>query len=150
MPISQSQSEFESPAQMTTVTLTQTRILQFVDSNVIQDATSILSQSFLFSKASDIIWTYPSFYSAYLFGSYAKDIASPSSDIDIVVFTHKFNFEHIGGAHMNLEEALGKKVDLLVSPREDFVKKIQQYWIPIPLWWMVSVPCIWMMCSNCM
>ena len=97
------------------------------------DPTSILSQSFICSKASNIIRTYPSFYSAYLFGSYAKGTACQGSDVDIVVFTHKFDFMHIGGAHMDLEEALGKKVDLLVSPPEDFVEKIQKYWIPIPL-----------------
>jgi predicted nucleotidyltransferase len=97
------------------------------------NSTEILSQSFIFSKASDIIPTYSSFYSPYLFGSYAKGTATPSSDVGIVVFTHKFDFEHIGGAHMDLETAFGKKVDLLVSPPKDFVEKIQKYWIPIPL-----------------
>jgi len=50
-----------------------------------------------------------------------------------VVFTHKIDFRQLGGAHMDLEEAYGKKVDLLVSPPEDFVEKIQKYWIPITL-----------------
>ena len=93
----------------------------------------VLSQSYILSTAASIIRTYPSFKSAYLFGSYAKGTARPSSDVDIVVFALGFDFVDIGGAHMDLEKVFGKKVDLLVSPPEDFVQRIEKYWVPITL-----------------
>jgi len=46
----------------------------------------VLSQSEIISIASSIIRVYPSFTSAYLFGSYAKGTARPDSDIDTAVF----------------------------------------------------------------
>ena len=93
----------------------------------------VLSQSYILSTAGSIIQTYPSFKSAYLFGSNAKGTARPCSDVGIVVFAQGFNFVDIGGAHMDLEKVFGKKVDLLVSPPDDFMERIEKYWVPITL-----------------
>jgi len=101
---------------------------------VIGTPAKVLSQSEVLSTASSIIRAYPSFTSAYLFGSYAKGTARPDSDIDIAVFLPEFNWsklQDIGGAHMDLEKALGKKVDLAVCPSNDFVERIKTYWMPI-------------------
>ena len=96
----------------------------------------VLSQSEIISIASSINRVYPSFTSAYLFGSYAKGTARPDSDIDIAVFLPKLNWSKlvdIGGAHMDLEEVFGKKVDLSVCPSDDFLERIKKYWIPIDI-----------------
>lgn len=100
--------------------------------------TKVLSQSEILSAASSIIRVYPSFTSAYLFGSYAKGTAHPDSDIDIAVFLPKLDWsklKDIGGAHMDLEEAFGKKVDLSVLPSGDFLERIK---LPIDIGQTVS------------
>lgn len=100
--------------------------------------TKVLSQSEILVTTSSILRTYPSFVSAYLFGSYAKGTARPHSDIDIALFLPVpvldwSKLAVIGGAHMDLEEALGKKVDLSVCPPDDFVENIKPYWVPIEI-----------------
>ncbi|KIL66709.1 hypothetical protein M378DRAFT_375127 [Amanita muscaria Koide BX008] len=97
---------------------------------------AVLSQSDILSTASSIIQTYPSVTSAYLYGSYAKGTAHPDSDIDIVIFMPdrgRGKPEDIGGVLMDLESALHRRVDLDVSPPDDFLKWIRRYWIPINL-----------------
>lgn len=96
----------------------------------------VLSQSDVLSTASSVIQTYPSITSAYLFGSYAKGTARPDSDVDIVLFLHDLGWDKladIGGAEMDLESALNRKVDLTVCPPDDFVEKVKIYWVPIDL-----------------
>ncbi|KAF8811312.1 hypothetical protein BYT27DRAFT_7184786 [Phlegmacium glaucopus] len=96
----------------------------------------VLPQSDVLSISSSIIQTYPSITSAYLFGSYAKGAARPDSDVDIALFLPDLGWDKlidIGGAHMDLESALGRKVDLSVCPPDDFVEKIKVYWVPINL-----------------
>lgn len=54
---------------------------------------------------------------AYLFGSYARNQADPSSDIDILVdldYTKRIGLEFIQ-MQIDLEEILGVKVDLVSS-----------------------------------
>jgi len=96
----------------------------------------VLSQSGVLSTASRVIRSYPSIASAYLFGSYAKGTARPDSDIDIALFLPDFGWDKlgdVGGAQMDLENALHKKIDLSICPPDDFVEKIQLHWVPIKL-----------------
>jgi predicted nucleotidyltransferase len=97
----------------------------------ITEPQKVLSQSEILPTASSIIRVYTFFTSAYLFGSYAKGTARPDSDIDIAVFLPELKLTDIGGAHMDLEEAFGKKVDLSLSPSGDFLERIKKYWLPI-------------------
>jgi len=48
-----------------------------------------------------------------LFGSYAKERATPQSDIDLYAEFQERKFRKIAGAWNYLEKNLGKKVDLL-------------------------------------
>jgi len=48
-----------------------------------------------------------------LFGSYAKERATPESDIDLYAEFRERKFRKIAGAWNYLEKNLGKKVDLL-------------------------------------
>ena len=96
-----------------------------------------LSQSDVLSVASSIIKSYPSITSAYLYGSYAKGTARPDSDVDIAIFLPELCWDKlgdVGGIHMELESAFGRKVDLSVCPPSgDFLERIKRYWIPINL-----------------
>lgn len=51
-----------------------------------------------------------------VFGSYARNEESPDSDIDIIVnFSEKKNLFDLIGLQQDLEETLGKKVDLITE-----------------------------------
>jgi predicted nucleotidyltransferase len=124
-----------SSTQTTMATITEP--VQTIGGNNIHFVSAkVLPQSEIISTASSIIRTYPSFTSAYLFGSYAKGNARPDSDIDIALFLPKLNWgqlRDIGGVHMDLEASLGKKIDLSVCPPDDFVEKIKTSWLPIDI-----------------
>lgn len=52
----------------------------------------------------------------YLFGSYARGQATPDSDIDLLVDTRGTNLNtlmKLGGLYSDLEDALGKPIDLI-------------------------------------
>ena len=58
----------------------------------------------------------------YLFGSYAKDTANESSDIDLLISTELTGLEFFGMVE-ELREALHKKVDVLnVSQLKDNIE----------------------------
>jgi hypothetical protein len=65
--------------------------------------------------------------------SYAKGTARPDSDVDIALFILYLDLQDIGGTHMDLESAFGRKVDPSICPPDDFVEKIKKHWIPINL-----------------
>ncbi len=59
----------------------------------------------------------------YLFGSYARGTATESSDIDLLIDTSGTDLKGLfalGGLYVELEEVLGKKIDLIT------VSSIQQ------------------------
>lgn len=51
----------------------------------------------------------------FLFGSYAKGTAKSDSDIDLRIDRGKIKGWALGGLLIDLEQALGKKVDLLTT-----------------------------------
>lgn len=60
-----------------------------------------------------------------LFGSYAKNTATPESDIDIYVEFEDKKFRNIAGAWNYFEEAFGKKIDLLY-PHKNMRSSLKQ------------------------
>lgn len=63
----------------------------------------------------------------YLFGSYARGDADENSDIDLRIDKGNMRGLSLGGLLVDIEDALGKKVDLLSSKclREDFLREIR-------------------------
>ena len=57
----------------------------------------------------------------FLFGSYSRKEATSKSDIDLRIETHQpFGLFQLGNLHLDLEEKLNKKVDLLALDMENF------------------------------
>ena len=50
---------------------------------------------------------------AYLFGSYARNEATEASDVDIRIEGDIKSFFMLGGIYSDLEDALGREIDLL-------------------------------------
>lgn len=64
-----------------------------------------------------------------LFGSRAKGIESPESDIDLLVELSEPQFDFMAGLQIHLEEKLGKPVDLVRKRRgmkSVFLKRIEK------------------------
>lgn len=70
----------------------------------------------------------PHIQSVYLFGSYSKGTANPSSDIDLFLDVEEgFDLFDLAGLQIELEKALGKKVDLVTkSDDETFMSHIRR------------------------
>ncbi len=64
----------------------------------------------------------------FLFGSYARGTASPDSDVDLRIDRGKIRGWALGGLLIALEQALGKKVDLLTtgSLDQEFLASIKR------------------------
>lgn len=53
---------------------------------------------------------------AYLFGSYARGEANENSDVDIIIDRGEIHdYDTLNGFHMELEDKLGKEVDVLTT-----------------------------------
>lgn len=63
----------------------------------------------------------------YLFGSYARGEADENSDIDLRIDKGNIRGLSMGKLLVDIEDALGKKVDLLSTKclREDFLREIR-------------------------
>lgn len=63
----------------------------------------------------------------YLFGSYARGDADENSDIDLRIDRGNIKGLSMGGLLVDIEDALGKKVDLLSTKclHEDFLREIK-------------------------
>lgn len=63
----------------------------------------------------------------YLFGSYARGDQGPESDIDLRIDWGNICGWDAGGLYCDLEDSLGKKVDLISTKclREDFLDSIR-------------------------
>ena len=64
----------------------------------------------------------------FLFGSYARGTASPDSDVDLRIDRGRIRGWALGGLLIDLEQALGKKVDLLTtgSLDQEFLASIRR------------------------
>lgn len=64
----------------------------------------------------------------FLFGSYAKGEANENSDIDLRIDRGDVRGLMMGGLQVDLEDSLGKKVDLISTKalREDFLENIKK------------------------
>lgn len=66
----------------------------------------------------------------YIFGSYAREDATDDSDVDLLIDTTGVKgFFVIGGIYNDLEEALGKSIDMITlgafyQNNEDFVSRV--------------------------
>jgi hypothetical protein len=64
-----------------------------------------------------------------LFGSYARNMEGPESDIDLLVEFKEPRFEHLAGLQIYLEKKFGKRVEVIRKRRglsERFLKRIQE------------------------
>ena len=64
----------------------------------------------------------------YLFGSYARGDANENSDIDLRIDRGSIRGLSMGALLVDIEDALGKKVDLLSTKcfRKDFLEEIEK------------------------
>ena len=87
----------------------------------------ILSLAYIKRVCRDYFKQYPEVRCAYLYGSYSRNEATPESDIDILVVCHAMGLSFFGMS-VDLENALGKKIDLQthqqVGDNEKFLENI--------------------------
>lgn len=76
---------------------------------------TILNLKTIKDKTSVIFAKYPEVRCAYLFGSYARGEATSKSDVDIVIVESEIMGLKFYGLAAELEESLGKSIDLLNS-----------------------------------
>ena len=76
------------------------------------DGQSVLPLKKIIQISRHILKKYEEIECAYLFGSYSRREATPESDVDIVVVAKPLGLKFFGIAS-ELQEALGKQVDLL-------------------------------------
>ena len=79
-------------------------------------------------KTSEIFAKYSEVRCAYLFGSYARGEATTKSDVDIVIVENEAMGLKFYGLAAELEEKLGKEVDLLshrqLSDNDEFLARV--------------------------
>ena len=73
----------------------------------------ILSKRFIKQVSREVFAKHQEVECAYLFGSYARNEATPSSDLDFMIVAPKLEGFAFSGLHHELREALGKEVDLI-------------------------------------
>ena len=71
----------------------------------------VLNPKIIKKRCEKVFVNHPEVKCAYLYGSYARGEATFESDVDILVVEHGMGMDFFGMA-VELEEALGKKVDL--------------------------------------
>ena len=95
--------------------------------NEIKDHPLILPLRYIKEKASEIFAKYKDVRCAFLFGSYSRKEATSKSDVDILIVADPMGLDFYGLA-AELEEALGKQVDLLshrqIVDNEEFLARI--------------------------
>lgn len=89
---------------------------------------AILNLRTIRAKASEIFAKYSEVRCAYLFGSYARGDATSQSDVDIVIVESETMGLKFYGLAAELEESLGKQVDLLsseqLSNNDEFLARV--------------------------
>ena len=89
---------------------------------------ALLNVRYIKRRTSEIFAKYPEVRCAYLFGSYARGEATVKSDVDIVIVESNAMGLKFYGLAADLEESLGKDVDLLshrqLSDNDEFLARI--------------------------
>ena len=89
---------------------------------------ALLNIRYIKQKTSEIFAKYPEVRCAYLFGSYARGEATTKSDVDIVIVENEAMGLKFYGLAAELEEKLGKEVDLLshrqLSDNDEFLARV--------------------------
>ncbi|TGK03008.1 toxin-antitoxin system toxin subunit [Leptospira langatensis] len=65
----------------------------------------------------------------YIFGSFSKDNADLSSDVDLLIDIQEPKFDSLAGIKIYLEDKLGRSVDLVRNRpglRKSFIERIQK------------------------
>ena len=86
------------------------------------------------AKFQNILNANPKIITAYLLGSTATGLATPTSDIDIAVYGTNFDYEDYKSLKQDLEQATTKSVDLSVITFDTdafFVQQIIKHGVPI-------------------
>ena len=81
--------------------------------NSLDNSSTILSKKFIKKVSSEIFANYPEVECAYLFGSYARNEATPASDVDILIVAPKLEGFSFAGLHHELRTTFSKDVDLV-------------------------------------
>ena len=84
---------------------------KLADFGIIDETHGILSRKQIEEKCAEVFKAYPVEY-AILFGSYARDAATESSDVDLLVSTEMSGLKYYGMVDA-LRKTLRKKVDVL-------------------------------------
>ena len=89
---------------------------------------ALLNIRYIKQKTSEIFAKYSEVRCAYLFGSYARGEATTKSDVDIVIVENEAMGLKFYGLAAELEEKLGKEVDLLshrqLSDNDEFLARV--------------------------
>lgn len=89
---------------------------------------ALLNIRYIKQKTSEIFAKYSEVRCAYLFGSYARGEATTKSDVDIVIVENEAMGLKFYGLATELEEKLGKEVDLLshrqLSDNDEFLARV--------------------------
>ena len=86
-------------------------IYKFKDLTKVDENTGILSKNKIIEVVSSVLKKYD-IKSCFLFGSYAKDKANPSSDVDLLIDSDITGLSYYGLVE-ELREKLHKRIDLL-------------------------------------
>ena len=97
------------------------------DMGITDKGPALLNIKYIKEVSQKVFARYKKVRCAYLFGSYAREEATVKSDVDIVIVAPPMGLDFYGLA-ADLEEALGKTVDLLsyrqLSDNEEFLARI--------------------------
>ena len=95
---------------------------------IIGKGPALLNIRYIKQKTSEIFAKYSEVRCAYLFGSYARGEATTKSDVDIVIVENEAMGLKFYGLAAELEEKLGKEVDLLshrqLSDNDEFLARV--------------------------
>lgn len=101
-------------------------IAKLSEYGLVDEGHGIISLEDIREGVAEVLSEYPVDY-AILFGSYAKNIAVPTSDIDLLISTEVSGIKFFGIAE-KLRTKLGKKIDLLdlkqLSGNQDLLRDI--------------------------
>ena len=105
------------------------RVIHSINNNVTSKYKNMASLPSVISTSRTVFLKYK-VSKAYVFGSYAKGTNTSKSDIDFIIeFKNKKldidDLVAVSSIKDDLESSLSKEVDLIISPSNDFYKKVE-------------------------